>query len=501
VVYAVEEMSTKTTIGQNSNGEFTVSNQLFTESYETVIGNQATLRIGPGSSINDFNGIICGLGNTFQIETDVTIAGLQLEIDGDNNVILVGKGAKLENCRIQIHADTDAGNFRGNRNRVSIGEAGSFANTVIECKGSDNSLQIGAKVYVLMSAELFLEGYGCSIRIGDKTSIQSAVLSCNELDTSIDIGEDSMISTMVVFSTGDGHPVFKVDTFERTNLAKRIATGSHVWFTSNTRLMKGAQIGDNCIVGYGSLINQPMIDESGRLVRDALIAGTPAQIRRTGITWSRELFYEEDSDKSYQEKYPDGCAQSWFHRGRLWLREGDALLLAAQPREADTAYTKGVEAYTQAIKLKSDYIYAFCELGIAHIHLAQVELSLADRKAATRQFKEAALIFQRGLSYDPDHAESLFLLANVERITRWLLATESYQADQIESLCAWGAVHKHLAQIELYFSRKEMGRHYLTMALANFGQALERSPEYAPAILERNEVVAELARLRNPFEA
>jgi acetyltransferase-like isoleucine patch superfamily enzyme len=501
VVYAVEEMSTNTTVGQTSNGEFIVSNQLFAETYHTTIGNQAALRVGQGSSISDFNGIVCGLGNTIQVEADVTIAGLQLEIDGDNNAIILRKGAKLKDCRIQIHADREAGNFRGNRNSIYIGEAGSFANTMIDCKGSDNSLQIGAKVYVLMNAELFLEGYGCSIRIGDKTSIQSAVLSCSELETSIDIGEDSMISTMVVFSTGDGHPVFKVDTFERVNLTKRIATGRHVWFTANARLMKGAQIGDNCVVGYGTLVNQPIQDESGRLVSNALIAGTPAQIRRTGITWSRQLFYEEDGDTSYQEKYPDGCAQSWFRRGHLWLWKGDTLLSANQPREADAAYTKGVEAYTRAIKLKSDYTYAYCELGMAHIRLAQVDLDVSGGEAATRQFKDAILIFQRGLSYDPNHADSLFFLANVERILTWLEAAASYQADQIESLSAWGAAYKHLAQIELYLSRKEKGRHYLTVALSNLGQVLERSPEYAPAILERNEVVAELARIKNPSGA
>jgi acetyltransferase-like isoleucine patch superfamily enzyme len=495
------EMSTNTTIEQKSNGEFAVSNQLFAESYHAIIGKEAALRVGQGSSISDFNGIVCGLGNTIQVEADVTIAGLQLEIDGDNNTIILRRGAKLENCRIQIHADREAGNFRGNRNSVYIGEVGSFANTMIDCKGSDNSLQIGAKVCVLMNAELFLEGYGCSIRIGDKTSIQSAVLSCNELDTSIDIGEDSMISSMVVFSTGDGHPVFKVDTFERVNLAKRIATGRHVWFAANARLMKGARIGDNCIVGYGSLINQPMQDESGRLICNALIAGMPAQIRRTGVTWSRQLFFEEDGDKSYEEKYPDGCSQSWFRRGHLWLWKGDTLLAANQPREAHAAFTKGAEAYNRAIKLKSDYIYAYCELGMAHIHLAQVELYVSDREAATRQFKDAVLIFQRGLFHDPNHADSLFFLANVERIITWLEAAASYQADQIESLCAWGAAHKHLAQIELYLSRKEQGRHYLTVALSNLGHVLERSPEYAPAILEQNEVVAELARIKYPSDA
>jgi tetratricopeptide (TPR) repeat protein len=307
-----------------------------------------------------------------------------------------------------------------------------------------------------------------------------------------------MISPMVIFSTGDGHSIFKVGGFERVNPAKRIATGRHVWFAANARMMKGAQIGDNCVVGYGSLVNQPMKDEFGSLVCNAVIAGVPAQIRKTGITWSRQLFYEEDGDKSYEEKYPDACAQSWFHRGHLWLGEGDALFLSCQPGGAHAAYTKGLESYTRAIKLKSDYIYAYCELGMAHLLLAQVELSASDREAATRQFEEAVSILQRGLVHDPNHADSLFLLANVKRIVAWIGEAGSYRADQIESLCAWGAVFKHLAQIELYLSRKEKARHYLTVALSSLGQVLERSPEYGPAILERIEVVAELARIKNP---
>ena len=74
------------------------------------------------------------------------LSGLQLEINGDNNAIVLRKGAKLKNCSIQIHADREAENFRGNRNNVYIGEAGSFANTMIDSKGSDNSLQKVAKI-------------------------------------------------------------------------------------------------------------------------------------------------------------------------------------------------------------------------------------------------------------------------------------------------------------------------------------------------------------------
>jgi hypothetical protein len=43
----------------------------------------------------------------------------------------------------------------------------------------------------------------------------------------------------------------------------------------------------------------------------------------------------------------------------------------------------------------------------------------------------------------------------------------------------------------------EKGSHYLTMALSSLDQVLERSPGHAPAILERNEVVAELARIKS----
>jgi acetyltransferase-like isoleucine patch superfamily enzyme len=484
-------------LGEKPNGDFAVPNQSFAENYTTAIGNQAKLLIGSGSTINDFNGTVSGLANTIQIDPDVTITGLRLEIDGDNNFVVLGKGAQFKNCRIYIHADKEAGNFRGNRNNLCIGEAGSFVNTLIDCKGSDNSLRIGAKVYVLMSAEFFLEGYGCSIRIGEKTSIQSAILSCNELETSIDIGEDSMISPMVVFSSGDGHPIFKVGTFERLNLAKRIATGKHVWFSANARLMKGAQIGDNCVVGYGSFVDKPVKDEAGRLACNALIAGTPAQIRRTGITWSRQLFFEEDGEKNFEEKYPDGCAQSWFRRGHLWLGEGDKLLSANQPREAYSAYTKGVQAYTHAIKLKPDYIFAYCELGIAHIDLAQVDLHVSEREAASHHLIDSVPIFRRGLTFDPNHPDSLFLLAHVEKIVICLQSAAPYQAEQIENLCAWGAAYKYLAQIELHLSRMEKGKYYLKVALSNFDHVLEQSAGYALAIQERKEVVAELARIKS----
>jgi len=117
-------MSTNSTIGQKSNGEFAVSNQFFAESSWTTIGNQAALRVEKGSTINDFNGIVCGTGNTIQVQADVNIAGLRLEIDGDDNAVILGKGVKLNNCRIQIHGDREAGNFSREEETVFLPRRG-----------------------------------------------------------------------------------------------------------------------------------------------------------------------------------------------------------------------------------------------------------------------------------------------------------------------------------------------------------------------------------------
>jgi acetyltransferase-like isoleucine patch superfamily enzyme len=56
----------------------------------------------------------------------------------------------------------------------------------------------------------------------------------------------------------------------------------HVWLGANATVLKGARIGQACIVGLGSMV-------SGTIPPNCLVAGTPARVVREAITWRRDL--------------------------------------------------------------------------------------------------------------------------------------------------------------------------------------------------------------------
>ena len=105
-------MSTNSTIAQKSNGAFALSNQFFAESSWTTIGNQAALGLNRDRRSTTSTEAFAERGIQFR-SSDVNIAGLRLEIDGDDNAVILGEGVKLNNRRIQIHGDREAWNFRG----------------------------------------------------------------------------------------------------------------------------------------------------------------------------------------------------------------------------------------------------------------------------------------------------------------------------------------------------------------------------------------------------
>ena len=75
---------------------------------------------------------------------------------------------------------------------------------------------------------------------------------------------------------------FSIETGRRINDAKDIVIGNHVWLCAFTKVMKGARITDDCIIGNSSLV-------SGKLeTPHSLYAGIPARFIKTGLTWGRQ---------------------------------------------------------------------------------------------------------------------------------------------------------------------------------------------------------------------
>jgi len=100
---------------------------------------------------------------------------------------------------------------------------------------------------------------------------------------SIIIGADCMFSDEVIIRTSDEHSIFDMGSGSRINMAADVSIGSHVWLGSRVTVGKGVSIASGCVIGSYSLISKSLSEPN------AIYAGVPAQIRRSGIQWSRHL--------------------------------------------------------------------------------------------------------------------------------------------------------------------------------------------------------------------
>ena len=91
-------------------------------------------------------------------------------------------------------------------------------------------------------------------------------------------GDDVLISVHVMFLDTDYHPIFNLQG-ERINHDREIIIGNKVWIGCNVTILKGTLIGNNIIIGAGSLV-------SGKLLSDnSIYSGNPINLMKTGITW------------------------------------------------------------------------------------------------------------------------------------------------------------------------------------------------------------------------
>lgn len=87
------------------------------------------------------------------------------------------------------------------------------------------------------------------------------------------IGDDCLLSGNIVIRNNDGHDI--IDKGEVQNPPKDIDIRNHVWIGENARILKGAFIGDNCIVGNSSVVTGSLRPQS-----NVIIAGNPAKVIR-----------------------------------------------------------------------------------------------------------------------------------------------------------------------------------------------------------------------------
>ena len=168
------------------------------------------------------------------------------------------------------------------RDNIKIGESTSLRDcTFVIGKGSKIEIKDNCKIVGL---SVYMTGDGNSVSIGSNTCINARrenPLRLNACESaSISIGDYCLFSNDIQLHTTDYHSVVIPGTQMRTNPAKDIVIGNHVWVGLRTLILKGSKIPDGCIIAAGSVISKSFT--SG----DSLIAGNPATIKKNNIEWN-----------------------------------------------------------------------------------------------------------------------------------------------------------------------------------------------------------------------
>jgi acetyltransferase-like isoleucine patch superfamily enzyme len=169
--------------------------------------------------------------------------------------------------------------LRGEGHLIEIAPQARLSNVTITMEGANHALRIASHVWISRGAFGFYDS-GCTIEIGERTTIYDASFGATE-GGRITVGADCLFSSEIDVRNGDSHSIIDRDTEERLNPAADVAIGDHVWLGARAMVLKGSRIGDNVVIGAGSIV-------TGAIPSHCVAAGAPAQPVLEGTDWRRE---------------------------------------------------------------------------------------------------------------------------------------------------------------------------------------------------------------------
>lgn len=191
-----------------------------------------------------------------------------------SNVKIVGSYFKLHKIEFDIEATSNV--------IIELGSGVKLSNLKIYIRGINHKIELGNNVRI--SKGIFhMEDNDCVIKIGSKTTVESAQFACTEPYSAILVGEDCMFSNEIELRTGDSHSILEKNTHKRINFAMSISIADRVWIGAHSKILKGAEIQSDVVVGLGSIV-----PGGSTLKNNSIYTGIPAKCVREGIVWSRK---------------------------------------------------------------------------------------------------------------------------------------------------------------------------------------------------------------------
>ncbi len=179
------------------------------------------------------------------IDINSKYSGFTIDIYGDSNIVRINQTCVLKNTHIYIY---------GNGAEVIISSRTRFLGPCVIYIYDGGSLYVGENVGIR----------GVSMEIGGGESIT--------------IGDNSMFSYGITLRNHDSHKVIDYNSGRVINPAKPIKIGKHVWVCKNVTILKGVEVGNDSVLGYGALV-------TNNVPANTIAAGVPAVIVKESITW------------------------------------------------------------------------------------------------------------------------------------------------------------------------------------------------------------------------
>ncbi len=105
------------------------------------------------------------------------------------------------------------------------------------------------------------------------------ILKIEIKNNSVTIGENCLIADDVTVLATDFHKIYSKDNLELLNINRPVVIGNNCWIGRHSRILKGAYIPNNSVVGIASIVNKQFEKEN------SIIAGIPAKVVRENVVW------------------------------------------------------------------------------------------------------------------------------------------------------------------------------------------------------------------------
>ena len=163
-------------------------------------------------------------------------------------------------------------------NFMDRADFGAIAETVKELLGKSEEAFINPPFYC---------DYGSHIEVGKNFF---ANYNCTIIDVAkVKIGDNCMLAPNVAIYTA-GHPIHPATRNSGYEYGKEITIGDNVWIGGNTIICPGVRIGNNVVIGAGSVVTKDIPDW-------CIAVGNPCKVQR--------MITEEDRRKLYKDEEID----------------------------------------------------------------------------------------------------------------------------------------------------------------------------------------------------